>query len=89
MALAVSPAATLLLGDVRWGFRGVLSLTGVACLGVACYAAALYVLCREDFLYYARRLLRELPPPRAPRGRERLPASRARRGSLPPTSCRS
>jgi putative peptidoglycan lipid II flippase len=63
MALAVSPAATLLLGDVRWGFRGVLSLTGVACLGVVCYAAALYVLCREDFVYYARRLLRELPPP--------------------------
>jgi putative peptidoglycan lipid II flippase len=63
MAVGVVPAAAMLPSDLRWGLRGVLSLSAVACVGVVCYAATLFVLCREDFMYYSRRLLRELPPP--------------------------
>jgi putative peptidoglycan lipid II flippase len=62
MALAVYPATSTFLGDLRWGVSGVLALTGVVCLGAACYGIALFVLFREEFLYYARRLMAELPP---------------------------
>ena len=75
MAVVVFAATGLLPGTLRWGVRGPLSLLAVVCLGVVCYGAALFVLCREDFLYYARRLLRELPAPL--RRREGDTASRA------------
>jgi len=70
MAAAVIPAMGLLSGSLHWGLRDALSLLGVVCLGVACYGTALFAFFREDFVYYARRLLGALPPPLMWRGIE-------------------
>jgi putative peptidoglycan lipid II flippase len=66
MALAVIPAKAALLGDVRWGVAGVLSLTGVVTLGVAFYGLALFAMFRGECLYYTRRLMAEFSLKRRP-----------------------
>jgi putative peptidoglycan lipid II flippase len=64
MTAAVLVAGGYLLeGDARWGVRGVISLLAVILVGAASYAGSVIILCRGEVLYYARRVLRELPPP--------------------------